>query len=91
MTERDVLTLVPGSLLNRCFNGSIEPKKINDEVFIDRDGRAFLNMVNYLRNRMTVLPDFEDRNEEINFEEELSHWGIPYRNAGRARGPSGGM
>ena len=39
---------------------------------------------------MTVLPDFEDRNEEINFEEELSHWGIPYRNAGRARGGQGG-
>ena len=40
-TERDVLTSVPDSVLARMFNGLHELKKINDEVFLDRDGTTF--------------------------------------------------
>ena len=58
MTERDVLCLVPGSLLHKQFSGILEPRKVGDEVFLDRDGKTFLLMVNYLRNNMIVLPDF---------------------------------
>ena len=79
MTERDVLCLVPGSLLHKQFSGILEPRKVGDEVFLDRDGKTFLLMVNYLRNNMIVLPDFQDRNEEKMFFEELCHWGIPNR------------
>ena len=41
MTERDVLTLVKGSTLEKMFNGMHELKKIDEEVFLDRDGRTF--------------------------------------------------
>ena len=79
MTERDVLTSVPGSLLYKMFSGMHECKKINDEVFLDRDGKTFLNLVNYLRNEMQVFPEFQDKNDEIHFFEELKHWGIPIK------------
>ena len=57
-TERDVLRLVPGSTLHMMFNGLHELKKIDDEVFVDRDGETFLHLVNYLRNNRTLLPEF---------------------------------
>ena len=79
MTERDVLTSVPGSLLYKMFSGMHECKKINDEVFLDRDGKTFLNLVNYLRNDLQVFPEFSDKNDEIHFFEELKHWGIPVK------------
>jgi len=79
MTERDVLRLVPGSLLYKMFSGMHECKRINDEVFLDRDGKTFLNVVNYLRNNMAVFPEFLDKNDEIHFFEELKHWGIPVK------------
>lgn len=41
MTERDVLRLVPGSTLEKMFSGLHELKKIDEEVFLDRDGRTF--------------------------------------------------
>ena len=41
MTERDVLRLVQGSTLEKMFNGLHELKKIDNEVFLDRDGRTF--------------------------------------------------
>ena len=41
MTERDVLRLCEGSILERMFNGLHELKKIENEVFLDRDGKTF--------------------------------------------------
>jgi len=79
MTERDVLTLCKGSLLEKMFNGLHELKKIDEEVFLDRDGKTFLNLVNYLRNDRTVFPDFMDRNDEIHFFKELDFWKIPIK------------
>lgn len=60
MTERDVLTSCPDSLLARMFNGLHELKKINEEVFLDRDGTTFQNLVNYLRNHRDHFPEFVD-------------------------------
>ena len=78
LTEKDVLCYVPGSHLHRFFySEDIEKKMINEEVFLDRDGATFLNLVNFLRNHMTLLPEFMDKNEEIQFYKELDHWGIP--------------
>lgn len=57
------------------FSGRFEIAKHNGRLFIDRDGLAFVNMVNYLRNGK--FPLFKDRNEEINFFEELDFWQIP--------------
>ena len=50
MTERDILRQVPGSTLEKFFNGMHELKKIDDKVFLDRDGKSFQYLVNYLRN-----------------------------------------
>jgi hypothetical protein len=77
MTEREVLTLCKGSLLEKMFSGMHELKTINEEVFLDRDGQTFLHLVNYLRNDREVFPDFMDRNDEIHFFKELEFWKIP--------------
>ena len=61
------------------FNGMHELKKINDEVFLDRDGQTFLHLVNYLRNDRFVFPEYMDRNDEIHFFKELDYWKIPTR------------
>lgn len=79
MTERDVLRLCPGSILERMFNGLHELKKIEGEVFLDRDGKTFQYLVNYLRNDREVFPEFMDRNDEIHFFKELDFWKVPVK------------
>lgn len=93
MTERDVLRHVPGSILDTMFSGMHELKKIDDAVFLDRDGKSFQYLVNYLRNEREVFPEFMDRNDEIHFFKELEFWKIPTKypaqnlNATRATAP----
>ena len=77
MTERDVLRHVPGSTLEKMFNGMHELKKVGDEVFLDRDGRTFQHLVNYLRNKRDTWPEFTDPNDEVHFFKELDWWKIP--------------
>ena len=50
--------------------------KIGEEVFLDRDGKTFETLVNYLRNDRKVFPEFSDKNSEIHFYKELHFWGI---------------
>jgi len=80
MTERDVLTLVKGSILEKMFNDMHQLKKIDNEVFLDRDGKTFQYLVNYLRNDREVFPEFVDPNDEIQFFKEMDFWGIQTRN-----------
>jgi len=61
-TEKDVLRSVPQSLLAKMFSDMHELKQINDEVFLDRDGKTFETLVNYLRNERKVFPEFGDKN-----------------------------
>ena len=51
-------------------------KKINEEVFLDRDGDTFKAVVNYLRNDRRVFPEFSDKNSEKLFLKEIAFWGI---------------
>ncbi len=51
-------------------------KIIDNEVFLDRDGKTFEALVNYLRNDRKVFPEFQDRNMENLFYKELHYWGI---------------
>jgi len=62
------------------FSGNHEISKHNGYVFIDRQGEAFINMINFLRNNK--YPLFKDKNEEINFFEELNFWQIPVNDKG---------
>jgi len=62
------------------FSDMHELKKIDDEVFLDRDGKTFETLVNYLRNDRKVFPEFEDKNRENYFFKELHFWGIDSHN-----------
>lgn len=57
------------------FSGRHDIPKHNNRLFIDRDGLAFQNMINYLRNGK--FPIFKEKNEEISFFEELDFWQVP--------------
>ena len=74
--EKSLLTSVPGSTLAILFNEMHELKKVNDEVFLDRNGKTFETLIDYLRNDRKVFPEFEDRNEENYFFKELHYWNI---------------
>jgi hypothetical protein len=75
-TEKDVLCSVPGSNLAKLFSDMHELKKIDEEVFLDRDGQTFETLVNYLRNDRKVFPEFTDKNSENMFYKEINYWGI---------------
>lgn len=75
-TEKDVLCSVEGSTLAKLFSDMHELKKVNDEVFLDRDGETFETLVNYLRNDRKVFPEFNDKNSENMFYKEMHYWGI---------------
>lgn len=79
-TETAVLQSVPNSLLAKTFSGMHELKKVDNDVFLDRDGKTFETLVNYLRNDRRVFPDFIYKNDEINFFKELHFWGIDSHN-----------
>ena len=75
-TEKDVLKSVPDSTLSKMFSDMHELKKVDDEVFLDRDGTTFEALVNYLRNDRKVFPEFTDKNAENHFYKEMHYWGI---------------
>ena len=58
------------------FSGMHELKKVDDAYFIDRDGNTFMSLINYLRNDRKVYPEFDSANDQKNFSEELTFWGI---------------
>ena len=51
-------------------------KKVDESIFLDRDGRTFQTLVNYLRNDRRIYPEFDNQNEQRLFTEELNYWGI---------------
>jgi hypothetical protein len=78
-TTRSTLIKHPNSALAAMFSGRHELPKHDGRIFIDRDGHAFTNMINYLRNGK--YPVFKDKNDEINFFEEMEFWQIPQHEA----------
>ena len=50
--------------------------KVGDKIFIDRDGKTFEHLVNYLRNNGLVYPKFQSESEEKMFLAELQFWNI---------------
>ena len=79
-TELEVLQSVEGSKLSNLFSEMHALKKVNDEVFIDRDGKTFETLINYLRNDRKVFPEFDSRNDENMFYKEVHYWGIDSHN-----------
>jgi len=87
-TEKEVLTSVPGSRLAALFSEMHELKKVDEEVFLDRDGVTFEILVNYLRNDRKVFPEFTEKNASNMFHKELQYWGIEQGMAAQLRGLS---
>ena len=76
MTSRKVLCegAAKGSKLAELFSLGADELKLNtvaDKIFIDRDGKTFAVMVNYLRNDCMVQPRFESEYDESLFKAEL--------------------
>jgi uncharacterized protein YbaP (TraB family) len=71
---------VQGSLLAKLFSDMHQLKMVDGEVFIDRDGKTFETLVNYLRNERKIFPEFVDKNMENHFYKELHFWGIDQHN-----------
>ena len=68
---------VPPVFSHLVFDNKLKRDETTDKVFLDRDGRSFLHLVNYLRNDRTVFPEYMDKNDEIMFFKELDFWKIP--------------
>jgi BTB/POZ domain len=74
-TTKEVL-LVPNSFFARMFGGEMkEGLEIDDALFIDRDGKIFRHVLNYLRNRDRWLPpaDMGIYNDLLN---EATYFGL---------------
>ena len=57
------------------FSGNHNLQKHNGRIFIDRDGKTFKLLIQYLRNGK--IPIFEDEKQKQNFNEECDYWQIP--------------
>jgi hypothetical protein len=49
---------------------------IDGHVFLDRDGKTFEIMLNYLRYDRKLWPDFRSEGEQKLLQQELLFWGI---------------
>ena len=77
MVSQNILCSVPESTLAKLFSGNHELKKTEDgSYFLDRDGKTFNALVNYLRNNRRVFPEFTDPNDKKLFQEEMLFWNI---------------
>lgn len=76
-TVTKVLYLIkyPNSALATLFSGKYNILTHNDRVFIDRESKPFIGMINYLRTGKA--PYFMDKKSECNFNDELDFWGVP--------------
>ncbi|KAL3859929.1 hypothetical protein ACJMK2_010111 [Sinanodonta woodiana] len=63
----DTLTKFPESRLARMFNGSIPIvlDSLKQHYFIDRDGKLFRYILNYLRSSRLIMPDNFDEIEQL--------------------------
>ena len=63
--KRSLLCLVPNSKLSIFFqNDIVIKKKINDRIFLDRNGKVFGFVLDYLRSNREIKMVFEDKNKE---------------------------
>ena len=76
MVSQKVISSVPGSSLQKMFSGMHDLKKVDESIFLDRDGNTFQTLVNFLRNDRKIYPEFDNENESRLFAEELNYWGI---------------
>ena len=72
--RRSMLCSVKGSALESMFSGRHAlPILNNGKIFVDRDPKCFLLMINFLRNNMTYPQNLDDEAREL-LEMELDFW-----------------
>ena len=49
-TSKDTLLFFKGTVLEKMINGSIPILRVKDRIFIDRNGKIFEYILDYLRN-----------------------------------------
>ena len=77
MVSQKVLTSVPASTLEKMFSGMHELTKVDEgSIFLDRDGKTFQTLINFLRNDRRVYPEFDNSHDQKQFTEECNYWGI---------------
>ena len=77
MVSQKVLTSVPGSTLEKMFSGMHDLTKVDQgSIFLDRDGKTFQTLINFLRNDRRVYPEFDNKHDQKQFTEELKYWAI---------------
>ena len=67
------------SFLSKMFSSGDNFKPLVEDdgrIFIDRDGEAFMHVIDYLRNGKTMLPEFHGNRDRRNFFKELNYWAI---------------
>lgn len=75
-TSMSTLTSVPDSMLGAMFSGRFELNRQADgSVFIDRDGRLFVHVLNWLRDRS--LPAALSRDERAALRTEANFYHLP--------------
>jgi hypothetical protein len=63
-TSQSLLKSVPDSKLERMFSGELtELKKVEGVIFIDRNGKIFEAMIDYLRDERAKMPKFSELND----------------------------
>jgi hypothetical protein len=82
-TSKQTLQKYPNSLLSLLFEDKSKLQIYNNRIFIDRDGKSFMNLLFYLRNNK--IPYFENEKDKKNFFDELEFWQIPYINKGKKK------
>ena len=73
-TTRGTLIKYKNSALAVFFSGVYPLPKINNKIFIDREGETFINLVNFLRTGK--FPIVKTKEDEIKFLDELNFWKI---------------
>lgn len=74
MASQSLLTKISYSLLGRAFSNPSKLKFQSDgSIFIDRNGKYFELILDYLRNDCS-LPDLHDEQAQLMFEKELDYW-----------------
>ena len=63
-TSQSLLKSVLDSKLERMFSGELtELKKVEGVIFIDRNGKIFEAMIDYLRDERVKMPKFSELND----------------------------
>ena len=75
MVRRSLLCSVDGSALEAMFSGRHSLTKVDGKVFVDRNPKVFMKIIDYLRNNFQLPKKMSDEMAE-QIEMEMQFWGL---------------